>query len=44
MSSSVPGYSRSHVLEPEDGVEIQVVRGLIEQQQIGPAHQRLAPR
>ncbi|CAM2159478.1 hypothetical protein PT2222_50316 [Paraburkholderia tropica] len=29
------------VFEPDDGVEVQVVRGFVEQQQVGAAHQRL---
>ena len=41
MSSSVPGYLREPVLEPQHGVEVEVVRRLVEQQQVGARHQRL---
>ena len=33
------GLARQQLLEPEDAVEVEVVRGLVEQQQLGLAHQ-----
>ena len=33
------GLARQQLLEPEDAVDVEVVRGLVEQQQLGLAHQ-----
>ena len=41
ISSSVPGYFAEPVLEPQHGVEVEVVGRLVEQQQVRAAHQRL---
>ena len=35
------GIMLEPTLEPEHGVEIEVIGGLVEQQEIGAAHQRL---
>ena len=41
MSSSVPGYFAEPVLEPQHGVEVEVVGRLVQQQEVRTAHQRL---
>jgi hypothetical protein len=41
MSSSVPGILSQPVLEPQHGVQVEVIGRLVEQQKIGTAHQRL---
>ena len=41
ITSSVPGIALEPVLEPDDGVEVEVVGRLVEQQQLRRAHQRL---
>ena len=39
-----PGKVQQQVLQPDNGVHVQVVGGLIQQQHIGPQHQRLSQR
>ena len=38
MSSSVPGYLREPVLEPQHGVEVEVIGRLVEQQEVRARH------
>ncbi len=41
ISSSVPGYLAEPVFEPQHGIQIEMIGRLVEQQQVGAAHQRL---